>query len=32
MVSRIMKDLSTGGYVETRQRKIIIRSKLPAAW
>lgn len=32
MVSRIMKDLSTGGYVETRQRKIIIHSKLPPAW
>jgi CRP/FNR family cyclic AMP-dependent transcriptional regulator len=32
MVSRIMKDLTTGGYVEMRDRRIVIRSKLPPAW
>ena len=32
MVSRIMKDLTAGGYVETRDRKIVICNKLPHAW
>jgi CRP/FNR family cyclic AMP-dependent transcriptional regulator len=32
MVSRIMKDLTAGGYVETRERKIVICNKLPHAW
>jgi CRP/FNR family cyclic AMP-dependent transcriptional regulator len=32
MVSRIMKDLTTGGYLEVRNRRIVIRSKLPPAW
>jgi CRP/FNR family cyclic AMP-dependent transcriptional regulator len=32
MVSRIMKDLTTGGYVEVKDHKMIIREKLPPAW
>jgi CRP/FNR family cyclic AMP-dependent transcriptional regulator len=32
MVSRIMKDLSTGGYIQVKDRKITIRGKLPPAW
>ncbi len=32
MVSRIMKDLSTGGYIQVRDRKIFIQEKLPAGW
>lgn len=32
MVSRIMKDLSNGGYVETDSKSITIRRKLPPAW
>ena len=32
MVSRIMKDLTEGGYVEIRDRRIVIHGKLPAAW
>jgi len=32
MVSRIMKDLSTGGYIQLKDKKITIPGKLPAAW
>lgn len=32
MVSRIMKDLATGGYLQIRDKKIIIREKLPPGW
>lgn len=32
MVSRIFKDLSTGGYLEVDKGRITIRRKLPAAW
>ncbi len=32
MVSRIMKDLTAGGYVEMRDRRIVICNKLPHAW
>ncbi|MGI8740860.1 MAG: helix-turn-helix domain-containing protein [Gammaproteobacteria bacterium] len=32
MVSHIMKDLTTGGYVEIKDRKITIARRLPRAW
>ena len=32
MVSRIMKDLTTGGYIEVRDKRIHIPGKLPPAW
>lgn len=32
MVSRIMKDLSTGGYIRIKDKKITIPGKLPSAW
>ena len=32
MVSRIMKDLSTGGYIYVKDKKIMIQTKLPMAW
>ena len=32
MVSRIMKDLTTGGYLQTKNKIITIQSKLPPAW
>ncbi|MDX1657078.1 MAG: Crp/Fnr family transcriptional regulator [Candidatus Competibacteraceae bacterium] len=32
MVSRIMKDLSTGGYILLEDRKIVIPGKLPRNW
>lgn len=32
MVSRILKDLKAGGYIETRGKQIIIRHTLPHAW
>lgn len=33
MVSRIMKDLETGGYLETdAERRLVIRRKLPNSW
>lgn len=32
MVSRIMKDLSTGGYIQVRAKAIHIPRKLPASW
>lgn len=32
MVSRIMKDLVTGGYIEIQPKAIVIPHKLPPAW
>jgi CRP/FNR family cyclic AMP-dependent transcriptional regulator len=32
MVSHIMKDLTTGGYVEIKDRRITIARRLPRAW
>jgi CRP/FNR family transcriptional regulator, cyclic AMP receptor protein len=32
MVSRIMKDLERGGYVELGRRRIVLRRALPAKW
>lgn len=32
MVSRIMRDLTTGGYIEIKKKKIIIHTKLPPRW
>jgi CRP/FNR family cyclic AMP-dependent transcriptional regulator len=32
MVSRILKDLSTGGYIEVERKHIVIHQKLPPAW
>jgi CRP/FNR family cyclic AMP-dependent transcriptional regulator len=32
MVSRIMKDLATGGYIRVANRKIYVKGKLPPAW
>jgi CRP/FNR family cyclic AMP-dependent transcriptional regulator len=32
MVSRIMKDLSTGGYIKASNKMITINGKLPPAW
>lgn len=32
MVSRILKDLSTGGYIRIEGKKIIIAKQLPASW
>jgi len=32
MVSRILKDLSTGGYIRIDGRKIIIAKQFPASW
>jgi CRP/FNR family cyclic AMP-dependent transcriptional regulator len=32
MVSRIMKDLTTGGYITVRDKRIIIKTRLPSAW
>jgi len=32
MVSRILKDLSTGGYIRIEDRQIIIAKQLPANW
>lgn len=32
MVSRIMKELTGGGYLQIKDRKIIIREKLPPGW
>jgi len=32
MVSRILKDLSTGGYITVDKKTITINEKLPAAW
>ena len=32
MVSRIMKDLTTGGYIAVNESRIVILKKPPAAW
>ena len=32
MISRILKDLTTGGYISMQDRKIVIHRKPPAAW
>ena len=32
MVSRILKDLETGGYVRVEERRIVIEKKLPLRW
>jgi CRP/FNR family cyclic AMP-dependent transcriptional regulator len=32
MVSRILKDLETGGYLATRDHRLIILTKLPGQW
>jgi CRP/FNR family cyclic AMP-dependent transcriptional regulator len=32
MVSRLMKDLQIGGYVEMRDRRIVLKRALPARW
>lgn len=32
MVSRLMKDLENGGYVEMRERRIVLLKALPARW
>jgi CRP/FNR family cyclic AMP-dependent transcriptional regulator len=32
MVSRLMKDLQTGGYIEMRDRRIVLKRALPAKW
>jgi CRP/FNR family cyclic AMP-dependent transcriptional regulator len=32
MVSRILKDLSTGGYIKIEDRKMVIPRQLPASW
>jgi CRP/FNR family cyclic AMP-dependent transcriptional regulator len=32
MVSRIMKDLATGGYIKVKDKQIILLSKLPPGW
>ncbi len=32
MVSRILKDLTTGGYIEVEDKKITIKRKLPSGW
>jgi CRP/FNR family cyclic AMP-dependent transcriptional regulator len=32
MVNRVMKELTTGGYVGLRDGRLVIQRKLPAAW
>jgi CRP/FNR family transcriptional regulator, cyclic AMP receptor protein len=32
MVSRVMKDLERGGYVEVGRRRVVLRKALPAKW
>ena len=32
MVNRVMKELTSGGYVEMREGRIVLRRKLPSAW
>jgi CRP/FNR family cyclic AMP-dependent transcriptional regulator len=32
MVSRILKDLATGGYIEVQGKQFVIREKLPSGW
>jgi CRP/FNR family cyclic AMP-dependent transcriptional regulator len=32
MVSRLLKDLTQGGYLEVRERQIVLKKPLPPAW
>ena len=32
MVNRVMKELTTGGYVGQRDGRLVIQRKLPPAW
>jgi CRP/FNR family cyclic AMP-dependent transcriptional regulator len=32
MVTRLLGDLTTGGYIEMRDRRIVLRKRLPPAW
>jgi CRP/FNR family cyclic AMP-dependent transcriptional regulator len=32
MVSRLLKDLAQGGYVEVRDRQLLLKKPLPPAW
>ena len=32
MVSRIMKELTTGGYIESHDKHIVLKKKLPQGW
>lgn len=32
MISRVMKDLALGGYVEVGRRRVVLRKVLPAKW
>jgi CRP/FNR family cyclic AMP-dependent transcriptional regulator len=32
MVSRLLKDLETGGYIAVRDRHIVLLKRLPARW
>ena len=32
MVSRILKDLTTGGYIKIEDKRITISKKLPVGW
>lgn len=32
MVSRIMKDLTTGGYIDSHDKHIVLKKNLPQAW
>jgi len=32
MVTRILKDLHTGGYIEVESRRIVVKKELPANW
>jgi CRP-like cAMP-binding protein len=32
MVSRILKELRTGGYIEVQKKHIVIKEKLPHGW
>ena len=32
MVSRLLKDLETGGYLAVRERRMVLLKRLPARW
>jgi CRP/FNR family cyclic AMP-dependent transcriptional regulator len=32
MVSRVLKELKGGGYIEEQDKQIVIKKKLPANW
>ncbi len=32
MVSRVMKELTAGGYVTQREGRLVLLRKLPSAW